>query len=217
MNQRGFSLAEMLITLVLVSLLSLTMANFIADWLRSSDLAQARTSLLSNAQEALDKVSYDIRMSGSADAHNRWPDANGPGGNQFGWQSDGDTLVLARIATTNQNEVIFSDASQYITEKDNIAYYVTDKKLYRRVIPADDAGTAAVATCPPASATSSCPADSKVAEDVTGFGVTYYDANDAVVAPDEARAVQLSMTITQVKGGEPVSATYTTRMVFRNE
>ncbi len=36
-------------------------------------------------------------------------------------------------------------------------------------------------------------------------------------APDEARAVQLSMTITQVKGGEPVSATYTTRMVFRNE
>jgi prepilin-type N-terminal cleavage/methylation domain-containing protein len=217
MNQRGFTLVELLITITLISMLSLMMANFVADWLQTSNLAQARTALLSNAQEALDKVSNDIRLSGSADATNRWPDANGPGGNQFGWQSDSDTLVLGRIATTEDNDVIFSDPAQYITEKDNAIYYVSGEKLYRRIIASDDPNTAAITTCPPVSATSSCPADSKVAEDVTAFTVTYYDANDTIVSADEARAVQLSITVSQSKGGKAVSETYATRMVFRNE
>jgi prepilin-type N-terminal cleavage/methylation domain-containing protein len=215
-DQRGFTLTEMLITITLVSLLSLTMANFIANWLQASSLAQARTTLLSNAQDALDNISNDIRLSGSADLNNRWPDDNAPG-NQFGWQSNGSTLVLARIATNSQKDVIFSDPAQYITEKDNVVYYLSGQKLYRRIIASDDPDTAATTTCPPASATASCPADSKVAEDVTAYSVTYYDANDQVVAPDEAQAVQLAITVSQTKGGEQVDASYTTRMVFRNE
>lgn len=217
MNQRGFSLVEMLITITLVSILSLTVANFIANWLQISDIAQARAALLANAENALDKISTDIRLSGNVDQNNRWADANAPGGSLYGWQSNSSTLVLARIATNSQNDVLFSDASQYIPEKDNIVYYVSGKKLYRRVIAADNPNTAATTTCPPASATSSCPADSKVGEDITAFSITYYNADDQVVGPEDARAVQLSITVSQTKGGEPVSASYTTRMVFRNE
>lgn len=216
MNQRGFTLVEMLITITLVSILSLLMANFIANWLQISDLSQARTNLLSNAQNALDTVTNDIKLSGGADQNNRWPDANAPG-NEFGWESNSSVLVLAKVATTADNNVIFSDPTQYVTEKDNIVYYVADKKLYRRVIAADDPNTAAVTTCPQATASESCPADSKVGEDITAFSATYYDANDQVVTPDEARAVQLSVTVSQTKGGEDITASYTTRMVFRNE
>lgn len=216
MSERGFTLVEMLITITLVSALSLIMANFIANWMQIANLAQARATLLTNAQNALDNISNDIRLSGSADLNNRWPDVNAPG-NQFGWQSDSDTLVLAKIATDSQKSVIFSDPAQYVTEKDNAVYYVSGQKLYRRIIASDDPNTAAITTCPPLSATASCPADSKIGEDVTAFSVTYYDADDQVVAPDHARAVQLSITISQEKGGEQVDATYATRMVFRNE
>jgi uncharacterized protein (TIGR02599 family) len=83
-RQRGFTLIEMLITITLVGILSLLMANFVADWLQTASLAQARTSLLDNAQQALDTVSNDVRLSGSVDANNRWADANGPGGNPYG-------------------------------------------------------------------------------------------------------------------------------------
>jgi prepilin-type N-terminal cleavage/methylation domain-containing protein len=214
--QRGFTLVELLITISLVGIISLVMADFVAGWLQTSSLAQSRTLLLSNAQDALDNISNDIRLSGSADLNNRWPDANAPG-NQFGWQSNGSTLVLARIATTAQKDAIFSDPAQYITEKDNVVYYVSNKKLYRRIIAADDPNTAAVTTCPPASPTPSCPADSKIAEDVTAFSVSYYDADDQIVTPDSAQAIQLAITLSAVKGGEETTATYTTRMVFRNE
>lgn len=216
-SQNGFTLVEMLVTLILISILSLTIANFIADWLQTANLSQVRATLLSNAQDAIDNVSEDIRLSGSADATNRWPDANGPGGNQFGWASNSSTLVLGRIATTSGNDVIYTDLAKYISQKDNVVYYVSNKKLYQRIIAADDPNTSATTTCPPASATASCPADRKIAQDVTNFTVTYYDANDAVVQPDNARAVQLSITLTETQGGQNVSATYTTRMVFRNE
>ncbi len=215
-NQQGFTLVEMLITMILVSLLSLMVANFIADWLQTSSLAQARTSLLTNAENALDSMTDDIRLSGSADQNNRWADPNAPG-NDFGWQSNGSTLVLARIATTSQRVVIFSDPAQYITEKDNVVYYVSNKALYRRIIASDDPSTAAVSTCPSASATPSCPADKLVARDVTAFAITYYDADDQSVGPTDARAIQLAITLSYTQGGKTVTANYTTRMVFRNE
>lgn len=216
-RQRGFTLTEMLITITLVSILSLTIANFVADWLQTASLSQARTLLLSNAQDALDNISEDIRLSGIADLNNRWPDPNGPGGNQYGWTSDGTTLVLGRIATDASDNVIYDDPVNYISEKDNVVYYVTDKKLYQRIIASDDPNTAAVTTCPPASATASCPADRKIAQDVTSFSISYYNADDEVVVPDESRAVQLTITLSESIGGQTVTATYTTRMVFRNE
>jgi prepilin-type N-terminal cleavage/methylation domain-containing protein len=217
LTQRGFTLVEMLITMILISLLSLMVANFIADWLQTANKAQVRTLLLSNAQDALDNVSNDIRLSGAADLHNRWPDINAPNNSQFGWTSNASTLVLARVATDSGNNVIYSDQAKYISEKDNVVYYVSNKKLYQRIIASDDADTKAVTTCPSGSASASCPADRKIAEDVTNFAITYYNADDQVVAPDDARAVQLSITLSETQGGQNVSATYATRMVFRNE
>lgn len=213
----GFTLVEMIITITLVSIVSLVLANFVAGWLQTSDLAQARTNLLTNAESALDNITDDIRLSGSADQNNRWPDPNAPGGSDFGWQSNSSTLVLARIAITSQRDVIYSDPAQYITEKDNVVYYVSSQALYRRIIASDDPGTAAVSTCPPASATPSCPADTLVARDVTAFAITYYDADNQVVTAADAQAVQLAITLSYSKGGETVTADYTTRMVFRNE
>ena len=215
-RQRGFTVIEMLVTITLVSILSLVIANFVADWLQTASINQARTSLLSNAQDALDNISNDIRLSGNVDENNRWPDANAPG-NQFGWTSSGNTLVLAKIATDSSNNVIFSDPSKYITEKDNVVYFVSNKVLQKRTIASDDPSTAAKTSCPVASASASCPADRQVARDVTAFSITYYDADDQVVTPAEARAVQLSITLSYTQGGETVTATYATRMVFRNE
>ena len=216
-EQSGFTLVELLVTISLMSILSLMLANFVITWLAASTLAQARTELLTNAENALDTVTEDIRLSGSADQKNRWPDANAPGGNQFGWQSNGNTLVLAKAAVDASNSIIFSDAAKYITQKDNEIYYVSAGTLYRRTLESSDTNDVAITTCPPANATRGCPADKTVATNVTNFAVTYYDADLSVVSPDNARAIQLSITMSKKVNGKAVSASYNTRMVFRNE
>jgi prepilin-type N-terminal cleavage/methylation domain-containing protein len=215
-TQAGFTFVEMLVVMVVMSILSLSLANFIASWLQASSLAQTRTNLLTNAETSLDTITNDIRLSGSADQNNRWADNNAPGG-QFGWTSGSQTLVLAKVATSSSNNVIYSDPSLYITQKDNKIYYLSGTKLYRRTLDSDSANDSAVTTCPPANTTSSCPADTTIATGVTSLTFTYYDANDDVVTPVNARSVQVAITESAKLDSQTISASYTTRMVFRND
>lgn len=214
--QAGFTLVELLVVMIVSSILSLTMANFIETWLQQESLSSARTNLLTNAETALDKINNDIELSGSVDADNRWPDANGPSGNQYGWSSGSQVLVLAKAAVDSSNNIIFSDPSKYITQKDNEIYYLSGTTLYRRTLASTSSGDAAVTTCPSADASSSCPADSIVATGVSSLTFTYYDASENVVTPANARSVQTTITLSALVGGQTATATYTTRMVFRN-
>lgn len=215
----GFTLVELLITMVLIGILSLMLPNFIANWLGAANLAQQRATLLSTAENALDTVNNDVRLSGTADTNNRWPDANAPNAptDELSWQSDANTLVLAKAALDSSHNVIFSDPAKYISQKDNEIYYLDGTTLYRRTLASNSADDAATTTCPPAAATASCPADKKVAEGVSQFAVSYYDANEDEVAPTDARSVQLAITLEQKAGSKTIKASYTTRMVFRNE
>lgn len=215
-NQQGFSLVELLVTMIVMSILSLTLANFIATWLQTASTTQARADLLTNAESALDTIANDIRLSGSVDQNNRWADNYSPSG-QYGWQSSGTVLVLAKVATDNSNNILFSDAAKYISQKDNEIYFVSGSTLYRRTLASSDATDSAITTCPSANATASCPADKVVATNVASFGLTYYDADENVVTAANARSVEAAITISTTKSGKQVSASYTTRMVFRNE
>lgn len=216
-SEHGFTLIEMLVTTVIISILSLTLANFITTWLQESSIANARVSLLSNAEYALDTVTSDIRLSGSVDENNRWPDANGPGGQQYGWASGSQTLILAKIATTKSNSVIYSDQAEYITQKDDEVYFLSGTTLYRRTLASGVSGDAAVTTCPASDATSSCPVDKTVATGVKSWTVSYYDQNGSVTTVANARSVQLAITLSQSVDSQNITASYTTRMVFRND
>lgn len=218
-RQAGFTLVELLVTMVLMSILALMLPNFIANWLQASSEAQARSDLLLNAETALDTINQDIRLSGGTDQNNRWPDQNAPTapGNLYGWTSSNQVLVLAKAAFDSGNNAIFSDPAKYITEKDNEVYYLSGGTLYRRTIASSNASDAAVTTCPPADATASCPADRTIATGVSNFAISYYDANEDVVTPTDARSVQLSITLKRQNGSRTITAKYDSRMVFRND
>ncbi len=213
-RQSGFTLLELLIVMLVMGILSLALANFIASWLQEQGLQQARANLLSSAESALDTTTTDIMLSGSVDSTNRWPDANAPAG---GWQSNSTTLILAKVATDSSGNPIFLDTSDYITQKDDEIYFLSGSTLYRRTLRSDSTNDAAVTTCPASDATASCPPDTVIATGVTNWAVTYFDANNQSVAPSNARSVQISITLTEPYGSQTVSASYTTRMVFRND
>ncbi len=215
-RQDGFTLLELLVVMLVVGILSLTLANFIFDWMNSAGLDQTKANLQYSAESALDTINNDIMLSGDSDSTNRWPDPNGPNGNQFGWTSGQQVLILAKVATDSSGNVIYQDSSNYITLKDNEIYFLSGTTLYRRTLSSGIDGDAAVTTCPASDATSSCPPDKVIATGVTYWNVTYYNANNQVSSPGQARAIQLSITISTPYGTEPVSASYTTRMVFRN-
>jgi prepilin-type N-terminal cleavage/methylation domain-containing protein len=217
LNPNGFTLIELLIVIILIAILSLAISNFIADWLQTATVSQAESNLLSNAQLALTKVTTDIELSGSVDTTNRWPDPNGPGGNPYGWTSSSSVLILAKVAINSSGQPIFTDNSDYVTLKDDEVYFLSGTTLYRRTLASGEDGDIAVTTCPASDATASCPPDNVVATGVSNWSVSYYDQNGDSVSPGNARSVQVSITLSSDAGGQPISESYTTRMVFRND
>lgn len=215
----GFTLVELLVVVVVTTIVMIVVTNFVLGNLQQTTLASLRASVLQQTEIGLDLVANDIRLSANADLNNRWPDANSPGGssNQYGWTSNSSTLILATAAQDKSGNIIFSDPNNYITEKNNLIYFVSNGTLYKRILAAPDSNNAAVTTCPSADATSSCPADTEVLDNVTAFTVTYLDGQNDSVAPTNARSIQLAVTVSKKMYAQTVTASYTTDMVFRND
>ena len=219
LNHTGFTLVEALVVLVVTTAMVLVITNYMLSNTQQSILASTRDTILKETEQSLDLAANDIRLSANADQDNRWPDPNGPGGagNQFSWQSNASTVVLATAAQDSSGNILFSDSKNYITQKNNLVYFVQNGTLYKRTIAAPVSGNSAMTSCPPASATSTCPADKELLHNVSNFTVTYLNGQNQSVTPTDARSVELSVTVNKKVFGQPQTASYTTRMVFRND
>jgi type II secretory pathway pseudopilin PulG len=219
LNNEGFTLVEALVVLVVMTAMVLVITNFMLGNTEQSVLASNRDTILKETEQSLDLAANDIRLSANADLNNRWPDPNSPSGtaNEFSWQSNGTTLVLATAAQDKSGNILFSDSKNYITQKNNLVYFVQNGTLYKRTIAAAVSGNSAVTSCPAASASQSCPADKELLHNITSFSVQYLNSQNQTVAPTSARSIELSVTVSKSVFGQPQTASYTTRMVFRND
>ncbi len=214
----GFTLVELVVTITISIIMSAVIMGFMASSMRASAIATAKADLLREAQQGLDGAADDIRLSSNADINNRWPDSNGPTpGDLYSWTSGGSTLVLSTPAQDSSHNIIFADASHYITEKNNTIYFVSGGTLYRRILASTVSGNAAKTTCPAILATSACPADRAVLHNVSAFSVSYRDGSDSNVAPVDARSIILNVTLNARKYNQDFTTSYNTRMVFRND
>jgi type II secretory pathway component PulJ len=219
-DESGLTIVELSIALVITAILATIMIAFSVDKLEQNAIQNTQYDLLTNAETGLDTVANDIRIANSADDNNRFPDPYAPGApsNELSWASNSTTLVLAIAATDKSRNILWQDAHDYISYKNNIIYYLSNGTLYRRV-SADPSitGDSAIDTCPVAHATSSCPADGDILDNVSSFSIQYYNAQDQQVDPASARSVQLSVTLLVHKYNQNITSNYTTRMVFRND
>jgi len=215
-TDHGYTIVELLIVMAVTSILAAVGGTFIVNNLTSSTVTTARANLLGEAQVGVDRITADIRASSNADTNNRWPDANAPGGNQFGWTSTSSTVILAIASQDKNDNILWQDASQYIPYKDNVIYFVQNNILYKRTLAATVTNNLAVTSCPSSAATATCPADKAILHNVTNFSVRYLDRTSTDTTPTNAKAVEISVTLQTTAYHSTVSATYTTRMVFRN-
>jgi Tfp pilus assembly protein PilE len=218
-SSAGFTLVEVITATVITGVLILVVMTFTTDAFVNISIDSARSDLLRESELALDVITRDVRLSGSADAQNRWQDDHAPGApnNLLSWQSDSGTLILATAALDQSRNVLFDDALHYVSYKDNNIYFVQNGILYKRVLAAEISGNRSTTTCPEAAATTSCPSDRILAHDVSNFDVRYINGDDEDVDPADARSIELTLDLHKIKYGRSLDAHYVTRAVFRNE
>ena len=213
-RQDGFTLVETVIALGVTGIILTVISIFAINSFGSSSIETAKAELLGESQITMDRVIRDIRLSAGAETNNRWPDANKSGGD-FTWASSASTLVLATAAVNSNNEIIFSDPARYISEKNNVIYFVSNGTLYKRMLASPVSGNAAKTTCP--SVTATCPKDQALLKNVTGFSLKYFNGDNQEVIPSDSRSVELRVTTQTKRFGRTISSDYTTRAVFRND
>jgi prepilin-type N-terminal cleavage/methylation domain-containing protein len=229
-NQSGFTLLELLISTVIIGILAVVVSEFYVQ--RLIDYARTDTLIIlqSNTKQALESMEKDVRSARTIEVSNQWADANGPGGNQYGWSSttgSPSTLVLALPTEDASGNLQYADASHNAILTNDVIYYVdtSQKTLYRRVIVnpicASAGGSVSckdTTTCPPASASPSCPSDGKVIEDVANMVINYYDTNN-VATSNTNLTYSLDTTLTQsrYKFGRTYSNSLTSRITLRNK
>lgn len=217
--QAGYTIVEVLVALSVSTIMIIVVTNFMMRSIQNSTLETAKAAIQHEIQLTLDSVANDVRMSANADQNNRNPDPNGPGGpsNQYGWTSNSSTLVLATAAVDTNGTMIFTDPANYITTKNNIIYFVSNGTLYKRILAANVSGNSAKTSCPADKVTTNCSGDRMLLNNVSAFSVRYVDGDNNTVLPTQARSIEMSVTASKTRYKTTQSASYTTRMVFRND
>lgn len=218
LNSRGVSLVELLLTITVVSIMAIVIMNFMVNWLQQYAITETRSALLTDAQTAVDQMVDAIRLSSSADDNNRWPDTHAPiAANNFSWASTSSSLVLASVVENTSNQIVFSDPANYTSQKNNLIYFVSNNALYRRSLAAPVQNNKLKTSCPASSSSSSCPADLRLAQNVSNFTIKYYDGSNIEVSPTDARSIELSLTLQKRRFSQLIQSVYKTRMVYRND
>lgn len=216
MNNRGFTLIEVLVATIVATILLTAILAFLTQRVAQNAQQSARDDMLRDTQLTLNVMMDDVRHGANANEENRWPDPHHPEG-EYGWSSDEDTLVLSRPAVDSDNNFIYRDPFTYVPYKNDIIFFVEDQTLYKRTLAADTEGdgeNAANSTCP--ESTSGCQSDAQLAENVNSLDLRYIDADGNDVEPNEARAVEAALELTDTVYGNDITVDYSTRGVFRN-
>lgn len=225
-QQAGFTILEAILALTIASMLVVVIAQFISANLTSNTREQTMTLIQNNTRQAVETVASSIRSAKSVEAVNSQPDSNSPGApdNLYSWSSEagsGTALILAVPAKDSNGNMIYIDGSHNSLYTDDVIYYLdpVSKILYRRLVANQSApNNAAITTCPPAKATSTCPADAKVVEDIANLTTAYFDAkNNTVIAPSGTEAIKITLTQTKIIGTKTYSSSFTTIASLRNK
>lgn len=216
LDQRGITLIELIIVtavagMLIVSTLTI-MLFFYGDVIRSN----LRARLAVESQNILRQVVEDLRISSSIRTSNTIADANSPGG---GWNTSVANLILI-ISTpaldANNNFII--DSNTGYPYQNEIVYHASGDKLYKRFLAnTSAAGNRVKTSCPPALATSSCPADALMSNNFKAMNFVFYDQDDVLTAIlENARSIRLTIEVNRRSYAKDIKFSNTMRITLRN-
>jgi prepilin-type N-terminal cleavage/methylation domain-containing protein len=193
-DQRGLTVMELLVALVVGGLMSMTITTFALRYWSNTAVLQNNEQALVSRLNAGDYLRSLVNSSNGLIVQNDIPDTHTlnadpanvsgaywlpihalPGTTSIGSAGTYTPVIyLDRPSINTSKAIVMNGTAPY---QDNVLLYMdgTNKQFKARVLANPNAtANAAKTTCPPANATNACPADSIIAENVSSVGVRYF-------------------------------------------
>lgn len=215
-KQAGFTLVEMTVAVAVMAIIGVTFLGLIAYYFVTISRNNALAEMTITSQNLLRTTVENIRYGDGVRQTNTISDPNGPSG---GWNTSNSTfvIIIAVPALDNSHNYIIdpSTGSPYMNE---LVYYKNGSTLMERVLANPAAtGNRLETSCPPASASSSCPADPVLATYVNSMTFTLYDQNANITTDaTSARSVAINLSMQRNAPGNPITVSNSIRVTLRN-
>ncbi len=240
-RQRGFTLVEILVISPVVMITIVIVLSFLFNLYGQLIQQGAKINLQSDAQTILFGLQDDLSFSSDfgTTKYSSLTDNYAPGG---GWtyNSNPKTLILlAPAATANHRDpnrqavyinqlgctpgVSLETMQENPLAFNNIIYFVSGTNLYRRILsPPSTTNTCGTVylkqTCPAANVTPTCQKDILLSNQLSSFGITYYNSSNTVITdPTTADKVKIDITLKTRAYAEDIYATSSITMRKLNQ
>lgn len=215
-KESGFTIVELLLATAIAAILVTALMTISLTYYSSSLNSNITAQLGIDSHYVLRNIVEDIRLADSIGSTNVLTDSNQPSG---GWVTSdtNNILVITTPATTVNRDVIYDSSTGY-PYRNELIYFVSGTNLYKRTLKNSAAtGNTAKTSCPPASATSNCPADKTYTSYINNLTFTFYDDNNAVTTtPSAARSVKVGVTMSRKSFGKTITFTNSIQATLRN-
>lgn len=215
-NSKGFTLVELNLSMTILAIMGASFITIFTTFITSTNRTNNTIEMTNNSQNLLRTLVEELRNGAGVRQINTIADANAPAG---GWNTGNTNFVIitAVPALTSSRDYIV-DAGTGKPYLNEYVYYKQGSLLYKRTLAHPDAiGNQSKTSCPPASATLSCPADRKLVEDLKSIVFSLYDQDNLTTAnPLLARSVKINLTLERKTFGKPLLFDNSIRTTLRN-
>ncbi len=215
-REGGFTLTELLIVITVTATLSVALLGAMLNYYVLITRNNASIDMTANSQNLLRTTVENLRTGDGVRQTNSISDPNSPPG---GWTTS-DTnfvIVIPTPALDGAHNYILDSTtgSPYMNE---LVYYKNGNSLMERSLAEPNAaGNVLKTSCPPSSASLTCPPDKDLADFVSSMTFTLYD-QDAVLTNDPtlARSILINLTLNRKVLGHPITLSNAIRVTLRN-
>ncbi len=215
-KQHGYTLPELVLSLFLIGIISISLLSAMTYYFAYITRANHFSDLTVDSQNLLRSTAEELRYGAGVRQTNTIIDINAPSG---GWNTSNTAfvIVIATPAKDSNREYIIDTAtgSPYNNE---LVYYKSGNKLYRRTLANPSAtGNSLTRSCPPASSSPSCPADTQLVESLDDMVFTLFDQDNAPTNdPLLARSIDINLSMLRKSLGGPLRLENSIQITLRN-
>ncbi len=214
-QEAGFTLVELNITMSMMALLAIGFLAIFSSFIVTISRTNHSIEMTNQSQNLLRAFVEELRYGAGVRQTNAISDPNNAGGWNTG---NANFVIITTIPALDsaKNYIIDSDTGEpYLNE---YVYYKQGSFLYKRTLADPGAiGNQLKTSCPPVSASASCPADAKLAESLQSIVFSLYDQdNGSTTNPLLARSVKIDLILEEDTFGSPLIFENSIRTTLRN-
>lgn len=215
-NMHGFTLVELNLTMALMAFMAAGFLTIFTSFIVTTTRINYSIELTNQSQGLLRVLVEELRYGAGVRQTNTIPDPH----NATGWNTGNTNFVIitAVPALTSTNQYIIDPITggPYFNE---YVYYKQGSLLYKRTLANPDAvGNRSKTSCPPASATSSCPADRQLVDGLNSIVFTLYDQDNVITANAlNARSIKIDLSLQKKTFGSALTFNNSVRVTLRND